>query len=69
MSCNTSFLNGLNAEVVPPTSMIDYPEVVSVQCKPGYIGDDVEYQCNSEGNLVPVNGMNISCNPGNYILH
>ena len=62
--CDASFLDALNAEVVPPTSMVDYSEVVTVQCKPGYNGEDVEYQRNSEENLAPVNGMNLTCEPG-----
>ena len=61
VQCKSSFLDDLNATTDPPTSMVNYSEVVIVQCKPGYEGNDVEYQCNST--LVPVNGINISCSP------
>ena len=66
VSCDTSFLNDLNAQLDPSNNPnVTYPDKVMVQCKPNYIGSDVEYECNTDEKLVPVNKVQIMCSRGN----
>ena len=61
VQCDQLFLTDLNAGVTPPPSAVVYPDIVTVQCEPKYKGSDTEYQCNAEGDLVPLTGVPIEC--------